>query len=131
MDRQEFDFRFFCGVGEPAGSMTLEDKQRVVDALCLHYCILSSVTELEQLKQGLVVQKFNTLMEKYPDALRTAFQPVLQGITSSLIEQLYCNHTNLAPRGSEKWSKQQGILNAWICYLRRIEGMFMYIINII
>ena len=126
LDSQEFDFRFQCGVSEPAASLTLEDKERLVDAFCLHYCVFSTVAELEQLKQGLMVQKFSTLMERHPDVVREAFRPAKQAITSSLIEQLYTsNHSNLAPRGSEKWCKQQGILNAWACYLRRIEGKFM------
>ena len=62
-------------------------------------------------------------MGKYPNAVRPAFQPVKEVITSSLIEQLHCSNTSLAPRGSEKWNRQQAILNAWVCYLRRIEGM--------
>lgn len=124
LDSQEFDFRFHCGIGEAAVSLTLEDKAKLVNAFCLHYCIFCTVAELEQLKQGLVVQKFTTLMEKHPDVIRGAFCLAKQAITSSLIEQLYDNHKDLAPRGSEKWCKQQGILNAWVCYLRKIEGMY-------
>ena len=30
------------------------------------------------------------------------------------------DHKDLALRGSDK---QQGILNAWVCYLRKIEGI--------
>ena len=123
LDSPEFDFRFHCGVGEPAVSLTLEDKSKLVNAFCLHYCIFCTVAELEQLKQGLVVQKFTTLMEKHPDVIRGAFCPPKQAITSHLIEQLYDDHKDLAPRGSEKWCKQQGILNAWVCYLRKIEGI--------
>lgn len=102
MDSQEFDFRFQCGVGEPAASITLDDRQRIVDAFCLHYCIFATLTELDQVKQGLMVQKFSVLMEKYPNVVRTAFQPVKEVITSSLIEELYCGNATLAPRGSER-----------------------------
>ena len=68
LDSQEFDFRFQCGVGEPAASMTFEDKQRIADAFCLHYSIFATLTELDQVKQGLTVQKFmfrwgSTLMQ--------------------------------------------------------------------
>ena len=56
-------------------------------------------------------------------ACACAFQPVKEVITSSLIEELYCSNTTLAPRGNKRWSKQQAILNSWVCYLRRIEGM--------
>ena len=102
LDSQEYDFRFQCGICEPAASVTLEDKQRIVEAFCLHYCVFSTVAELEQLKQGLQLQKFSTLMEIYPSTVRTAFQPAMEIITSGVIEQLYSNHANLAPRGSEK-----------------------------
>lgn len=51
------------------------------------------MTELEQLKQ---VQKFNSLIEKYPNPMRTSFQSVKQRITNKLIE--YSNYINLAPK---------------------------------
>ena len=38
------------GIGEPIACMAFSDN------ICLHYSILSSLTELEQLKEGLTVQ---------------------------------------------------------------------------
>ena len=69
LDNQEYDFRFQCGICEPAASVTLEDKQRIVEAFCLHYCVFSTVAELEQLKQGFLPQKYSTSMEKHPNAV--------------------------------------------------------------
>ena len=88
LDSQEFNFRFQCGVGEPAASMTLEDKQRIVDTFCLHYSIFATLTELDQVKQGLTAEKFNVLMEKYPNAVRAAFQPVKEYV--GLFCMMFC-----------------------------------------
>ena len=122
LDNPEFEFRFACGVGEPAASMLFSDKEKVIESMCLHYCILCSLTELEQLKEGLTVQKFNTLMIKYPELVRTAFNQPTLTITSSVIEELYSDHVDIATKGSEKWNQQQAILNAWRHYLKGIEG---------
>ena len=102
--------------------MVFSDKRRVIEAISLHYCILSSLTELEQLKQGLAIQKFNSLMMKFPNVIKMNFTQCASAITSNVIEELYCEHVIVAPRGSEKWSQQRAILNAWTHYLRGIEG---------
>jgi len=122
LDSPEFEFRFSCGIGEPAACMVFSDKRRIINAICLHYCILSSLMELEQLKEGLTVQKFNRLMMRFPEIFRTAFTQCTPAITSSVIEELYCDHVIVAPRGSDKWNRQQDILNAWTRYLRGIES---------
>lgn len=122
LDSPEYEFRFSCGIGEPATSLIFSDRKRIIDAICLHYCILSSLTELEQLKEGLTVQNFNSLMMTFPAVIRTAFTHCPRAITSSVIEELYAEHVIVAPRGSEKWNQQQAILNSWRCYLRGIES---------
>ena len=90
------------------------NKKRVVDALCLHYCISSSLLELEQTKEGLNVQKFTSLMVKFPEIVRTAFMECTH-IISSVIEELYSDY-DIVER------KQQEILNAWTNYLRGLES---------
>lgn len=98
--------------------MLFSDKEKVVESLCLHYCILCSLTELEQLKEGLTIQKFNTLMIRFKELIRTAFTQPASPISSSVIEELYSDHVLTAPKGSEKWNQQQAILSAWRHYLR-------------
>lgn len=56
------------------------------DAMCLHYTVLSSLAELEQLCRGLAMQKFNSLMEFFPEVLRKDFCPSMQPITSGMIQ---------------------------------------------
>ena len=65
-------------------------------------CILCSLTELEQLKKGLTIQKFITLMIKFPELVRTVFAQPSSPIISSVIEKLYSDHVVIAPKGSEK-----------------------------
>lgn len=110
--------------------MVFADKKRIIESICLHYSILSSLTELEQLKEGLAIQKFSTLMMKVPVIIRTAFTQCALTVTSSVIEELYCDHVITAPRGSDKWNRQLAILGAWKCYLRGIEGILMGIFKL-
>ena len=102
--------------------MAFSDRGRVIDGMCLQYCVLSSLTELEQLKEGLIIQKFNTLMLKFPKIIRMAFTQCALAITSNTIEELYRDHVIIAPKGSDKWSQQKAIVNAWTHYLRGIES---------
>jgi len=73
MTSDEYDFRFSCGITKPTARFS--DKQQIVNAMCLHYSVLVSLAELEQLRWGLAIQKFNSLMESYPQLLQKAFQP--------------------------------------------------------
>ena len=62
LSTEEYDFRFACGITKTIGRMELLDKKKTIDAMCLHYVILVSLAELEQLRRGLAIQKFNSLM---------------------------------------------------------------------
>lgn len=82
----DYDFRFECGITKPAYRL---EKQKTIDAMCLHFCVLSSLAELEQLCHGLAVQKFAALMELSPHAMRRAFQPPLTKVSSEYLQDLY------------------------------------------
>ena len=47
-----------CGVSKPSARMSLSDKGKVVEAMCLHFSILPSLAELEQLCRGLPFESF-------------------------------------------------------------------------
>ena len=42
--------------------LLVNEKQKVIAALCLHYTVMDSLAELEQLHRGLAIQKFNYLL---------------------------------------------------------------------
>ena len=56
------DYEFFmeCGITKPVMSMKLDDKSMIISAVCLHYAVLGSLAELEQLKRGLQTAKLAT-----------------------------------------------------------------------
>lgn len=120
MTSNEYDFRFSCGVSKPATWIQFSDKQKVVDAMCLHYSILVSLAELEQLRRGLAIQKFDSLMESFPQPLRKAFQPPTCEITSEYVQDLFV--ALLSPVGSNKRSVEEAIMMMWIRYLQCLEG---------
>lgn len=75
---EEYEFRFSCGVTKPTCRMQLSDKKNIIEALCLHYTVLISLAELEQLRRGLAIQKFDFLMQSSPASIRKAFEPSTQ-----------------------------------------------------
>ena len=118
----EYDFRFTCGV-KP--TVRFLEKQQVVNAMCLHYSVLVSLAELEQLRRGLAVQKFDSLMESFPQLLRKAFQPYQCKITSVYIQDLFV--AGLSPVGSNKRPVEEAIMMMWIHYLQYLEGRILEI----
>ena len=126
MCSDDYDFRFSCGVSKPSCRIQFSDRENIINALCLHYTVLSSLAELEQLRRGLAVQKFNSLMESLPQLLRGAFQPSLQPLTSEMIQDLFV--ANFSPPGCNKRPVEEAIFMMWIRYLEHCEGMSYCII---
>lgn len=124
MSSPSFDFRFNCGIGDAASTFRLSDKSKIVNAMVLHFTILSTITELEQMKQGLKVLKLDQLMQRYPEIMKQAFQPPLS-LECSDIETLYGQEcAELANEGTEKRSKQEAILRAFTVYIRGLKGIY-------
>lgn len=94
-----------------------------MNAMCLHYSVLVSLAELEQLRRGLAVQKFDSLMELYPQLLRKAFQPSQCKITSEYIQDLFV--AGFSPVGSNKRLVEEAIVMMWIHYLQYLEGRIL------
>ena len=120
LSTEEYDFRFACGVTKTVSRIELSDKKKIIDALCLHYVILVSLAELEQLRRGLAIQKFNSLMESVPQAVRKAFEPPIQEISSAFIHDMYT--ALYSPTGSNKRVIEESIMMSWVRYLQYVEG---------
>ena len=88
--------------------------------MCLHYSILVSLAELEQLRRGLAIQRFDTLMESYPHLLRRAFEPFDQAVSSEYIQDLFV--PEFSQKGSNQRKTEEAIMIMWICYLQYLEG---------
>ena len=122
LDQPEYDFRFSCGISDPASSVTLADKSKIVKGMVLHYTILSTVAELEQLKQGMKAQQFDVLMKKQPRLLMPVFEAPEIKLTSSIITELYCRSNVVFSVQSAKRIKQEAIIEQWLKYVEELEG---------
>ena len=66
LSSDEFDFRYQSGFPQPTSRIDFADKEKVVSDLSLHYSVLVSLAELEQLHRGLALQNFSSLMHSHP-----------------------------------------------------------------
>ena len=126
MGNEEYDFRFSCGVNKPLSRLHFSEKEKVVNAMCLHYSVLTSLAEMEQLRRGLAIQKFNSLMESHPQAIRKAFEPSEIEVTSDFLQDLFV--PVFSAQGSNKRGTEEALIMTWIRYLQSLEGRNLYII---
>ena len=54
------------GINKPVSMIRLQDKQCIVNAISLHYLILKSKAELDQLRSGLEILGGAAAMELHP-----------------------------------------------------------------
>lgn len=114
MTSEKFDFRYTCGINKAISCITFSDKQNCVNAMCLHFSILVSLAELEQLRHGLAIQKFESLMHAYPHILKKV-QPPTFAVTSEYIQDLL--DPTFSPVGSNKRPIEEALILTWIRYL--------------
>ena len=117
---EDYEFRYTCGITKPSARIQFNEKEKVVSAMSLHYTVMVSLAELEQLRRGLSIQKFASLMETFPDVLRTTFKPPERKITSDFLQDLFV--ATLSERGSNRREEAAAVLMAWIHYLQQLEG---------
>ena len=90
--------------------------------MILHYTILSTVAELEQLKQGMKAQQFDVLMKKQPRLLMPVFEAPKIKLTSSIITELYCRSNVLCFQSKVQRIKKEAIFEQWLKYVEELEG---------
>ena len=85
-----FDSEFFmeCGITKLVMSIKLDDKSTASSALCLHYAVLGSRAELEQLKRGLQNAKLRTLKDKHAHLFKEIFLHSQNPITADSIQDV-------------------------------------------
>jgi len=128
LNKPEYDFRFSCGVCDPANSVLLVDKAKIVKALILQHTIVSTIRELDQMKEGLSAQRFDEFMRKHPGLLMPVFETREVNLTSDvIIEDLYCrNNTIFSARGMGRII-EEAIFEEWVKYVKELEGRHVMI----
>ena len=64
--QEDYDFRYTCGITKPVSSIKFDDRNKIIDAICLHFTVAVSLVELEQLHQGLSILNFIELVKAFP-----------------------------------------------------------------
>jgi hypothetical protein len=125
------DYEFFmeCGITKPVTSMRLGDKSMIISAVCLHYAILGSLAELEQLKRGLQTAKLATLMDKHAHLFKELFLHSHKPITADFIQDMFV--TEYSDHGSNNRVKEEAIMMNWVSYLQELEGTLYICITIV
>jgi len=113
-----------CGFLKPIETMKFEDKKKMIDIVVLHFTIVNSLAEIEQLHQGLAFLKFDRLMKSHTDLIITVFRPSQSLNTASYLQDEF--RITLSPKGSVKRTAKEGILILWYQYLENVEGKHFY-----
>ncbi len=112
LSSEEYEFRYTCGISKPATCIKFPEKLQLISAMCLHYSVLVSLAELQQLRRGLAIQKFDSLMQSFRQLIRKAFQPPECKVTSDYLQDLFA--AEFSPRGSNQREIEEAIMMTWI-----------------
>ncbi len=128
LDSDEYGFRFNCGVTQSSYHMKLIEKEEIISALCRHFIIYRSNSELEQLIEGFQTLNFFQLIKEHPSTMRQVFIPPKQCLTADFIQDFYT--VLYAEVGSNNRMREECTIMNWITYLRDSEGMPNLLFNI-
>lgn len=82
--------------------------------------MLASLAELEQLRRGLGILNFHAIMDSHPNLLRKVFEPPVETVTSTYIQDLFV--PVFSPMYSNQRRDEESIMMMWIRYLQYIES---------
>ena len=109
-----------CGITKPMMLMNLDDRRMTISAVCLHYAVLGSLAELEQLKRGLQTAQLATLMDNHAHLFKELFLHSHKPITADFIQDMFV--ADYSNRGSNNRVKEEAIMINWVSYLQELEG---------
>lgn len=125
----DYDFLMDCGVMKAPMMMQLSDKESVISAVCLHYSILGSLGELEQLKRGLQTAGLSALLEQHGSVMKDLFLHQDKKVTADFIQDLFEVEYSLL--GSNYRFIEEAIIMNWLSYLKDLEGLCITIAKIV
>ena len=117
----DYDFLSDCGVLKSTAIMNLNDKDKVISGVCLHYAVLGSLAELEQLRRGLQIVRFSMLLEQHKSLFGQLFIHQKKVITADIIQDLFI--VDYSIHGSNNRLKEETIIMNWVSYLHDLEGL--------
>ena len=120
MSSSEYDFLAECGLF--TSFTPLAEKADLVRAASIHYVLLSTLAELEQLRKGIIqTLDFKNLISSHPSLIKDLFIHKEEGVTAKYIQDLYS--VKYSPSGSSTRIIQEAIIMNWISFLHDVEGI--------
>ena len=105
--------------------LSINDKERIINATAMHYCIFQVKAELDQLVQGLNVLKLGQLIEENPQRLRELFVYLHpSSLTSDGLFEMF--PAIFSPVGSNVREAEEEALMKWVNYTQEIEGKLVF-----
>lgn len=114
--------RYECGISKPSASIPDADKEGVISSLCLHFVVLATKAELDDMVNGLKSLGILALIRENPVLARQLF---VKGSPKHLTaDTLYDIFTaDLSPPMSNWRDKEEAQLMNWANFLEFVEGM--------
>ena len=113
LDSDDFDFRYTCGVAQPSSNLELKDRGRIIGSFAKHFSIMHCMTELIQLKEGLVVLKVLDFLRSNHRVARSllVFSPA-ERLTADKVYDLF--EADLSPTGSNRRETEEFVYMQWV-----------------
>ena len=119
---EDLDFRFDCGYSKPSSQLTLEDRQKLVHAVWLHYVFFSVHAELAQFRKGLYeTLRFEELVSSHPKVIHSFLvsSPSYDISASFLIDSFAVCYS---AEGSNNRTREEAIMLWWSDYVLDSAG---------
>lgn len=110
------EFRFEAGYSKPFVHM--KEKEEFFRCICLHYTVLSSITEINQFIDGLKTCNVLNLVRKNPEIFKNVFQ-VSKQLTAEQIDDIFDPVYSL--KESNRYKVEQNIVFNFNQYLEDVE----------
>ena len=121
LDREEYDFRYECGVSKPVTAIELDDRHDIVNAFAMHYSLINVKTELDQMVKGLEAHGVYELIQANKQMmiqLFVHFKPL--AFTADMLFDMF--PAEFSPEGSTAREAEEVALMNWVNYTQELEG---------
>jgi len=121
LDSDEYDFRFDVGMSCLPANFSLADRDRLVQSLSIHHCIVIIKAQLDQIISGLEVLGVYQLIKANPNAMFHLLHTIPSPLTATNVLDVF-EETRFSEGGSVKREDEEQIMMYWVQLLHEIEG---------
>ncbi len=119
---KEMDFLFECGYTKPTRSVTINDKEKIIKAIWLHYVHFVPLAELQQFRKGFRdTLQMSRLIFRDPNGVHNFLVPtrLFEVTTEFFIDAFAVEYSH---QGSNKRTSEEAVILHWNEYLSDCHG---------